>query len=343
MQNINLNKFHIIQWNPNGFYSKIDEIKLLVNKFSPIALCIQETNFNNHKSIHLNNYSSYIKNRNHAGRASGGVAIFINNIFPSEEITISSHLEVIAVNMTAKSNLTICNIYLPNSQDFNASDIQNIIDQLPTPFIILGVFNSHNTLWGCNVTDHRGTKIETLLNTNNINILNNGQATRVNSSNGNLSAIDLTFSSATISPNLELDIIPELSSSDYFPIKITLCYTNPYEIHTRNPKWKLSNADWNIFQTEIEKNLRNSSFPNENTIDENIEQFSKLIYNTASNTFEQFSYSGKRPQVPWRNKNIKHAIRNKKTSYNTYKRTKQIQDFIDLKKKQSTNKIFIQK
>jgi len=64
MQNLNSNKFQIIQWNPNGLYSKIDEIKLLINKFSPIALCIQETNFNNYKLIHLNNYISYIKNRN---------------------------------------------------------------------------------------------------------------------------------------------------------------------------------------------------------------------------------------------------------------------------------------
>lgn len=332
MLNINLNKFHIIQWNPNGFYSKIDEIKLLVNKFSPIALCIQETNFNNNKQILLKNYSSYIKNRNHAGRASGGVAIFINNIFPSEEIPITSHLEIIAVNMTAKSNFTICNIYLPNSQDFNILDIQNIIDQLPTPFIILGDLNSHNTLWGCNDTDHRGTKIETIFNTNNINILNNGQATRVNSCNGNLSAIDLSFSSATMSPNFEWDVIPELSSSDHFPIKITLCYTNSYEIHTRNTKWKLSNADWNIFQTEIENNLLKSSFTNKNTIEENIEKFSKLIYDTASNTFEQHNYSGKRPPVPWWNKNIKHAIRNKKSSFNKFKRTKLIQDFIEFKK-----------
>lgn len=341
MQNIKLNKFHIVQFNPNGFYSKIDEIKLLINKFSPIALCIQETNFNNNKSINLNNYSSYIKNRNHALRASGGVAIFTNNSFPSKEIPIISHLEVIAVNIIAKYNLTICNIYLPNSQDFNVLDIQNIIDQLPTPFIILGDFNSHNTLWGCNDTDHRGTKIETILNTNNINILNNGQATRVNSSNGNLSAIDLSLSSATISPNLEWDVIPELSSSDHFPIKITLSYTNPHETHTRNPKWKLSNADWSTFQTEIEKNIINSSFPNENTVEENIEQFSKLIYDTASNIFEQHSYSGKRPPVPWWNKNIKHAIRNKKTSYNKYKRTKQIQDFIEFKKNKAQVRFLI--
>jgi len=295
MQNMNNNKYHIIQWNPNGFYSKIDEIKLLINKFSPISLCIQETNFKNNKPTHLNNYTSCIKNRNHSGRASGGVATFINNQYHSEEIPLISNLEAIAVNITAKSKVTICNIYIPNSQDFNSTDIQNIINQLPTPFIILGDFNSHNILWGCNDTDHRGNKIETILNTNNINILNNGQATRVSTNTGNLSAIDLSFSSATITPNIEWNVIPELSSSDHFPIKLTLCYTNSSEIHTRDPKWKLLNANWNLYQTEIENNITNSSFSNENNIDDNIEQFSYLIYNTALNIFELNSYSGKRP------------------------------------------------
>lgn len=200
---MNNKKYHIIQWNPNGFYSKIDEIKLLVNKFSPIALCNQETNFSNNKTVHLNNYTNYIKNRNHAGRASGGVAIFVNNQFSSEEILITTNLEVVAVKITAKSKVTICNIYIPNSRDFNSTDIQNIINQLPTPFIILGDFNSHNILWGCNDTDHRGTTIKSILNANNINILNNGLATRVSTNTGNLSVIDLSFSSTTITINLE--------------------------------------------------------------------------------------------------------------------------------------------
>lgn len=142
-----------------------------------------------------------------------------------------------------------------------------------------------------------------------------------------------------MSPNLEWDVIPGLSSSDHFPMKITLCYTNPYEIHTRNSKRKLSNTNWNIFQTEIENNLLKSSFTNENTIEENIEQFSKLIYDTASNTIEQHSFSGKRP--PWWNKIIKHAIRSKKSSFNKYKCTKLIKDFIEFKKNKAQVRFLI--
>jgi len=108
---MNNNNLHIIQWNPNGFYSKIDEIKLIIKKFSPVALCIQETNFANNKSGSLNNYKTFFKNRTNHIRASGGVASFINTQYPSEEITIITNLEAIAVRISVKNKLTICNIY----------------------------------------------------------------------------------------------------------------------------------------------------------------------------------------------------------------------------------------
>lgn len=47
------------------------------------------------------------------------------------------------------------------------------------------------------------------------------------------------------------------------------------------------------------KKLTNSiSFSDENNVDENIEQFINLIYNTASDIFDQNSYTGKRLPVP---------------------------------------------
>jgi thiamine pyrophosphokinase len=47
--------------------------------------------------------------------------------------------------------------------------------------------------------------------------------------------------------------MPELSSSNHFPIKLTLNYTDPCEKHTRGLKWKLKNANWDTYQAEIEK------------------------------------------------------------------------------------------
>lgn len=332
---MNKTELNISQWNPNGFYSKIDEIKLMINTFSPIALCIQETNFNNNHSGSLKNYKTFSKNRTNSLRASGGVATLISKQYPSKEISLSTNLETVEVKLFTKYELTICNIYIPNSQDFSYTDAQNIINKLPTPFVLLGDLNSHNIIWGCHDTDQRGTIIEKILNSNNnINILNKGQATRISANTGNLSAIDLSFSSSIITPYIEWNIMPELSRSDYFPIKLTLNYTNTNAKHTHGLKWKLINANWNTFQSKIEKNItkHNFSFSNSVNVDDNMEKFSNLIYNTASEIVEQNSYSGKRSPVPWWNKTIKHAIRNKKTAFNKFKRTIDFHDFIEFKK-----------
>lgn len=56
------NTLKVIQWNPNGFFSKLDEIKLLINKYNPISVSIQETNFTDNKVGSLKNYTTYYKN-----------------------------------------------------------------------------------------------------------------------------------------------------------------------------------------------------------------------------------------------------------------------------------------
>lgn len=69
---------------------------------------------------------------------------------------------------------------LPNSQDFNLSDIQYIKNQFPTPYILLEDSNSHSPLWDCSNLDSQLTLIEQKLYSNNyLKLFNNGQGTRV--------------------------------------------------------------------------------------------------------------------------------------------------------------------
>ena len=46
---------------------------------------------------------------------------------------------------------------------FNPKDLQNVIDQLPSPFILMGDFNGHHTLCGCEDVNNRGQQIEDLI------------------------------------------------------------------------------------------------------------------------------------------------------------------------------------
>jgi len=124
--------------------------------------------------------------------------------------------------LTHNTSITLCNIYIPNQIRLVLEDIENIIKQLPSPFIITGDFNFHSELWGSDKTDDRGKIIEKVLDNDNIIILNNGDNTRFKSGNGNFSTIDLTFSNSSISHQLGWQVIPQIYSSDHIPILITI-------------------------------------------------------------------------------------------------------------------------
>lgn len=53
---------NIIQWNFNGFYKNIDEIKIIIHLYQPIALCLQETNLkSDDPSSNFKNYNLFKK------------------------------------------------------------------------------------------------------------------------------------------------------------------------------------------------------------------------------------------------------------------------------------------
>jgi len=116
-------------------------------------------------------------------RASGG-AIYVKTFFPSKQINLKTHLEAIAISIQLNEiNFNVCNLYLPNQTKIELSNIENIIKQLPKPFIILGDFNAHCTMWGSEKTDNRGKIIEKLLENDNIGILNDMSSTHINLAN----------------------------------------------------------------------------------------------------------------------------------------------------------------
>jgi len=132
-----------------------------------------------------------------------------------------------------KEKSTICNIYLPNQKNFNTRDMEHIIQQLPTPFILLGNFNAHNPIWGSTKTDPRGKEIEKLLDKDNIALLNDSTPSHINLANGNFSCIDLAFCSSSLAHRIEWKVLPDIFSSDHFPIKITFTPRTANHIKTK--------------------------------------------------------------------------------------------------------------
>ena len=139
-----------IQWNCRGFRNKLEEIQLFIKNYNPIAICLQETLLKDNESLSIKNYTTYnytppIAN----GKVSGGVCILVRNDIPHSEVQIQTPLQTIAVQIATKKKITLCSIYLPPNSDIIAQELDNLITQLPTPYMLLGDFNAHNKLWGC--------------------------------------------------------------------------------------------------------------------------------------------------------------------------------------------------
>lgn len=124
---------NILQWNLNGFRTHYKELQIIIKEHIPTIIALQETNFKDNNSWNIKGYTKLTKNRIGAELASGGVATYIRNDIKATEIQLQTNIEAIAVQITLPISLCICNIYLPNSYDFERKEIESLIQQLSAP------------------------------------------------------------------------------------------------------------------------------------------------------------------------------------------------------------------
>ena len=103
---------------------------------SPLSCVLPE----HHLCLH--GYVSYRKDTVDGLHAHGGVAILVHNSIHLQEIALQSTLPVVAVKVT------MTHLYLPPGQPLSATELFDLFSELPTPFIIVGDFNAHNSLRG---------------------------------------------------------------------------------------------------------------------------------------------------------------------------------------------------
>ena len=335
--------FKIIQWNLNGFNPRRESLQLLIQEQNPSILCLQETNFKNSFCANLRNFSPVFKNRRNTDFASGGVAVYTNSHIHHEEVKLNTNLEAVAISTITPSKLCICNTYIPNRHEINLTELKQLIDQLPRPFILLGDFNSHNSLWGSRHTDIRGRKIEKLLDEPDLVLLNNNQPTHFNMSNAALSSIDLSLCSSNIAQTINWNVLDDLYDSDHFPIMIEIHNPHP-TMYNYTPRWKYKKADWFKFQKEIDSKidkLESPSVENIHKIDDIVHEFGVAIKKSADASIPKTTSNTFKNQVPWWSPEVEEAIKQKKHAFNIYKRLKTEENKIEFKRRRAISRKII--
>lgn len=111
----------------------------------------------------LKSYICYNKNQLYQNVANGGVITYVYHIYYSEEIPLNTNLQALAMKVLV----------------FQQYDLEEIVHQLPPPFLIVGDFIAHNIIWRSKKTHLRGKIIEQFLLDPNIFLLNDGQSTHL--------------------------------------------------------------------------------------------------------------------------------------------------------------------
>ena len=250
----------ILQWNCRGLKPRAENLKVLCNRTNAKVVCLQETKLGVNDLFNPGlNFEFFRSPPPSSDRAKGGAAIMVRKNVQHSVVNINSSLQAVAVRVLFDKYITICSLYLPPDLELNLIELQNLVTQLPSPFLILGDFNAHNTMWGGTTLDVKGEIIEDLVNSNPISILNDGSFTYHNIYNNSYSAIDLSICSSSIYLDFEWSVDEFLNGSDHYPIYLK---TVKNITSSSTPKWKLEQADWTKYSQYIVLNRKFESFMN---------------------------------------------------------------------------------
>ena len=185
-------------------------------------------------------------------QAKGGASILVRQGVIHSQIPLQTNLQAVAVQLSLFKTITLCSIYVPPSDNLRQQELDDLVQQLPKPFILLGDFNSHNPLWGSISTNDKGKKIEDFIANNNLSLFNDGSDTYLHPGSGTYSAIDLSITDPSILNDFQWSVHSDMCGSDHFPIVLESIVQAPEEHY---PRWKFSKADWGTFSSLCSQKL----------------------------------------------------------------------------------------
>lgn len=190
-----------LQWNARSILSKKHELIYLSNKLLPSLISIAETWLKPQQHFNLQGFTSF---RDDRVDGYGGAMILVNNKLSCSALPIPSHncnnINVVGVKVM---NINVLSIYVPHPNSSLLTYIRNLFLLFPPPLLILGDFNSHNTMWGSDTSDSFGNRLGELLDDLCICVLNNGSSTRITPPGQRKSCVDLSLCSNDLSTLLQ--------------------------------------------------------------------------------------------------------------------------------------------
>ena len=321
---VNMDTENLVQWNIRGLRSNYEELKLLLNRTYTPIVTLQDCKLGE-EQLSLRGYT-LLKGNCPAGEA----ALLINQRVVHTELTLNSPLYAVAATITLDKTFTICSIYLTPGETISKLNLENLLDQLPRPFLLLGDFNPHSPVCGDSRRDGRGKLIESVLQDNDLILLNSKSPTFVHSAYNSTSAIDLAVASPTIALDFQWPVHDDLCGSVHFPIFLTSHAAN----NTTHPRYNFKKANWNLFgdlcSRSVDLKILESDCP--------VELFTEKVTAAAREAIPHYRGGKNLPRVPWFTEECKQAILDRKRAQKKYFKHPTLLNFFNFKKAEAKSK-----
>ncbi|GBN58399.1 hypothetical protein AVEN_95895-1 [Araneus ventricosus] len=302
-------------WNCRGIRSKLQDLKGLINYFHTVCIGLQETFLSTNNPLKLRGYNSVRRDAATGSNHSGGVCILTSNLYPSTTLSLHTSLQAVAVQVHARTLVAVCSVYLPPHDDIRQQDLDTLVDQLPTPFILPADFNGHSALWGSDVTNSRGRQIERFISNNCLCLLNNDEKTYFHEPTRTFHSLDLAICSPELMPLLDFNVGNDLYNSDHFPLIVS--YADSGGVIQYPPRYLSQRADWEKFMqlADVTESLVCTA-----DITESVQNVVDCIINAANNSIPKSSTRPKKFRRPYWNEACRESRREEKKLWNIFRR-----------------------
>ena len=130
----------ILQWNCRRIKANLEELNLLINERKPVAVCLQETYLKDSDTFTLKYHFCYFKHFCGNDKASGDVAVIVNNCVPHHSVDLDTTLQAVAVSISLNKTITLCSVYLPPSSPIDIKKVEHHIKSIAEAFYFNGRF-----------------------------------------------------------------------------------------------------------------------------------------------------------------------------------------------------------
>nr|AAA74495.1 unknown protein [Drosophila teissieri] len=273
----------VIQWNLKGYVNNYSQLLILIKKYSPHIISLQETHIQ-----HTNTIPTPINYKlltNIATNRFGGVRILVHKSIQYTTLNITSDPEAIAINIQSKIKLNIFSTYISPTKNISDQTLQNTFNIQQTPSLITGDFNGWHPSWGSPTTNTRGKITQRFIDNTHLILLNDKSPTHFSTHN-TYSHIDLTLCSPILAPHANWKILNDLHGSDHFPIITTLFPTTNTQKFNR-PFFKLKEANWDQYSAHTQQ--INEKYPTSQNVNKEAAQINRIILYSANLSIPQTS------------------------------------------------------